>query len=213
MDSHADAIARAKAISARLASLSGVAAPAIPGLLGASSHAPPMMKNAADVQAMLDMALGGGGSVSVGGNGGVGGGGNVEPHPPLDLSQKRGVEEALASLIPGLGTIDKRQQAKGGGLGGGDKAVKKIWIPSDRNPGYKYVGLLIGPGERQKERRRLRGSDGAAAAANNNQTTAGNGSAIAAALAAAGQRDSVSVGSSGTAMAMVMTQQQRGKRQ
>ena len=97
MDAHADAIARAKAIAAQLAGLSGVVAPAIPGLSGASSHAPPTMTNAADVQAMLVMALGGGGSVGVGGGGGFGGGGNVESHPPLDLSQKRGVEEALAS--------------------------------------------------------------------------------------------------------------------
>ena len=47
---------------------------------------------------------------------------------------------------------------------------------------------------------------------NNNQTAAGHGSAIAAALAAAGQRDSVSVGRSGTAMKMAMSQQHRGLR-
>ena len=65
----------------------------------------------------------------------------------------------------------------------------------------------------RQERRQLRQSDGAAAAANNNQTAAGNGSAIVAALEAAGKRNSISVGSSGTAMAMAVAQQQRGKRQ
>ena len=60
---------------------------------------------------------------------------------------------------------------------------------------------------------RRRRSDGAAAAANNNQTAAGHGSARATALEAAGKRDSVSVGSSGTAMEMAMVQLQRWQRQ
>ena len=33
-----------------------------------------------------------------------------------------------------------------------ENSSKKIWIPSDSNPGYNYVGLLIGPGgSKQKE--------------------------------------------------------------
>ena len=97
-------------------------------------------------------------------NGGVGGVGvaqqqQQQQQQPPDLSRKRGVEEALASLIPGLGTsssdaTSKRSRSDGGG-GAGDEqheAVKKIWIPSDRNPGYNYVGLLIGPGgSKQRE--------------------------------------------------------------
>ena len=161
MDAHADAVARAKAIAARLAGLSSVAAPAVPGG-GHYSHPPAAPSSssssstsgapdAADVSAMLDAALGGGG-----GGGGGGGEGIDQQHP--DLSRKRGVEAALASLIPGLGTTysdssSKRPRGAGDGGGGDDhESVKKIWIPSDRNPGYNYVGLLIGPGgSKQRE--------------------------------------------------------------
>ena len=67
-------------------------------------------------------------------------------------SRKRSIEEELASLIPGFGTsildaMSKRSQSDGGGGGTGDnqhEAVKKIWIPSDCNPGYKYVGKTTG---------------------------------------------------------------------
>jgi far upstream element-binding protein len=66
------------------------------------------------------------------------------------------VEDALASLIPGLGHSDSNKRARtdgGGGVGATDgRATKKIWIPSDKNPGYNYVGLLIGPGgSKQRE--------------------------------------------------------------
>jgi far upstream element-binding protein len=142
MDAHADAVARAKAIAARLAGLS--AAPDY------SSAAAPS-GGADDVQSMLDMALGGGGGglamPSINTNGGA-------LAAPPDMSQKRGVEEALASLIPGLGTIATKRQRTDGGDGddNDNDAVKKIWIPSDRNPGYNYVGLLIGPGgSKQRE--------------------------------------------------------------
>ena len=161
MDAHADAVARAKAIAARLAGLSSVASPAVPGDGGAYSYTlasasttttttttPP---DAADVSAMLDAALGGGGG---------GGGGPTDNNNGVgaDLSRKRGVEEALASLIPGLGTTgsgatgDGSKRPRPDGVHGDDDAVKKIWIPSDRNPGYNYVGLLIGPGgSKQRE--------------------------------------------------------------
>ena len=122
MDAHADAVARAKAIAARLAGLSSVAAPAVPGG-GHYSHppaAPPPSSStsgapdAADVSAMLDAALGGGGG------GGGGGEGIDQQHP--DLSRKRGVEAALASLIPGLGTTysdSSSKRPRGAGDGGG----------------------------------------------------------------------------------------------
>jgi len=35
---------------------------------------------------------------------------------------------------------------------GGAESSKKVWIPVDKNPGYNYIGLLIGPGgSKQKE--------------------------------------------------------------
>lgn len=64
---------------------------------------------------------------------------------------KRGVEDALASLIPGLGHAEAKRARTDGG-GGGHEATKKIMIPTERNPGYNYVGLLIGPGgSKQRE--------------------------------------------------------------
>lgn len=65
---------------------------------------------------------------------------------------KRGVEDALASLIPGLGHAEANKRARTDGGGGGHEATKKIMIPTERNPGYNYVGLLIGPGgSKQRE--------------------------------------------------------------
>jgi transcription antitermination factor NusA-like protein len=159
MDAHADAVARAKAIAARLAGLSSIAAPAVPGDGGAYSYTPASTTtttppDAADVSAMLDAALGGGGGGATTDNNGGGAG---QGQQPPDLSRKRGVEEALASLIPGLGTTgaasgDASKRLRTDGVHGDDEAVKKIWIPSDRNPGYNYVGLLIGPGgSKQRE--------------------------------------------------------------
>ena len=135
-DAHADAVARAKAIAARLAGTSATAA--IPGAPVAAP--PPVSSESQDVNAMLDAALNGGSSAAT-----VGGSGS-----------KRGVEDALASLIPGLGHVSdpsKRARTDGGGGGGGMyEATKKIWIPTDKNPGYNYVGLLIGPGgSKQRE--------------------------------------------------------------
>ena len=153
MDAHADAVARAKAIAARLAGLS--AAPDY-----SSAATPASNGGDGDVQGMLDMALGGGGGLaSVSSIATTNNGGALAAPPLSDMSQKRGVEEALASLIPGLGTTiattTKRQRTDGGGDDDNDNnndAVKKIWIPSDRNPGYNYVGLLIGPGgSKQRE--------------------------------------------------------------
>ena len=135
-DAHADAVARAKAIAARLAGTSATAA--IPGAPVAAP--PPVSSESQDVNAMLDAALNGGSSAAT-----VGGSGS-----------KRGVEDALASLIPGLGHVSdpsKRARTDGSGGGGGMyEATKKIWIPTDKNPGYNYVGLLIGPGgSKQRE--------------------------------------------------------------
>ena len=154
MDAHAEAVARARAIAARLA---GVPASADlgGGTIAASAQppysAPPAANGGgvssatnADVQAMLDAALGGGG----------GGGLAAAVAASSSSSTKRGVEDALASLIPGLGHLDsntnKRARTDGSGTDG--RAIKKIWIPSDKNPGYNYVGLLIGPGgSKQRE--------------------------------------------------------------
>ncbi|KAL7456224.1 hypothetical protein ACHAWC_010209 [Mediolabrus comicus] len=157
---HADAVARARAIAARLAGVpaaadlgggttaaSSAAAPAAPQP-AANGNAPVV---AADVQAMLDAALGGGG----------GGAAATTTSSTAAASSKRGVEDALASLIPGLGHSDSNKRARtDGGAGtssstaadGSGRATKKIWIPSDKNPGYNYVGLLIGPGgSKQRE--------------------------------------------------------------
>ncbi|KAL7435419.1 hypothetical protein ACHAXM_004639 [Skeletonema potamos] len=159
MDAHAEAVARARAIAARLAGTTATA-----DLGGGTTAAAPQPPSAtpvanggvssstlnADVQAMLDAALGGGGAVN-----------NiptaaVASATTTSASTKRGVEDALASLIPGLGHSDSNKRARtdgGGGVGTTDgRAIKKIWIPSDRNPGYNYVGLLIGPGgSKQRE--------------------------------------------------------------
>ena len=60
-------------------------------------------------------------------------------------TKKRGVEEALASLIPGLGESKRARTSS-------CECTKKIAIPQEENPGYNYVGLLIGPGgSKQRE--------------------------------------------------------------
>jgi hypothetical protein len=57
------------------------------------------------------------------------------------------VEEALASLIPGLGSASEAKRPRTG-----IECTKKIVIPQEQNPGYNYVGLLIGPGgSKQRE--------------------------------------------------------------
>lgn len=157
MDAHAEAVARARAIAARL---TGVSASADLGggttATAAAAAQPPAAATSeasttnADVQAMLNVALG------------VGGASNSTPAAAAAVpsttsttSSKRGVEDALASLIPGLGHSESNKRARtdsGGATADGGRVVKKIWIPSDKNPGYNYVGLLIGPGgSKQRE--------------------------------------------------------------
>eukprot|EP00984_Skeletonema_dohrnii_P003666 scaffold1263_cov134-Skeletonema_dohrnii-CCMP3373.AAC.2 len=170
MDAHAEAVARARAIAARLAGVPASAdlgggttatstqppsaAPAGNGGVGVSSPSSAAMN--ADVQAMLDAALGGGGGGAVSNNYPAA----VAASTATSASSKRGVEDALASLIPGLGHSDSNKRARtdvggtsaGGATDSSGRAVKKIWIPSDKNPGYNYVGLLIGPGgSKQRE--------------------------------------------------------------
>ena len=152
MDAHADAVARAKAIAARLkgisasADLGGGTSAAAAQPPAAPSGVAPVTTNA-DVQAMLDVALGGGGGAAS----------NAQPAAATGTSTKRGVEDALASLIPGLGHSDSNKRARTdtsapGGDSSSGRVTKKIWIPSDKNPGYNYVGLLIGPGgSKQRE--------------------------------------------------------------
>ena len=162
-------MARARAIAARLAGVPASAdlgggttasatqppsaAPAANGGVGVSSSSSAAMN--ADVQAMLDAALGGGGGGAVNNNYPAA----TAASTATSASSKRGVEDALASLIPGLGHSDSNKRARtdvGGSSAGGatenGRAVNKIWIPSDKNPGYNYVGLLIGPGgSKQRE--------------------------------------------------------------
>jgi far upstream element-binding protein len=169
---HADAVARARAIAARLAGVpaaadlgggttaaSTAAAPAAPQPT-ANGNAPVV---AADVQAMLDAALGGGGGAAATTTSSTAAVPAVTAAASTTAaSSKRGVEDALASLIPGLGHSDSNKRARtDGGAGtssssnaadGSGRVTKKIWIPSDKNPGYNYVGLLIGPGgSKQRE--------------------------------------------------------------
>merc|ERR1719253_140726 len=137
MDAHADAVARAKAIAARLAGTS-----AGPAITGASSYGARPSAPGGSVDAMLEAAL-------RGSSGGASAPAPLAASLPAAASgTKRGVEDALASLIPGLGHVEtKRARPDGGGA-----TTKKVWIPSDRNPGYNYVGLLIGPGgSKQRE--------------------------------------------------------------
>ncbi len=168
MEAHAEAVARARAIAARLAGVpasadlgSGTTAAATQPPLpppaanggGVSSASAAAMN--ADVQAMLDAALGGGGGGTANNNYPAAA---TATSTTTSASSKRGVEDALASLIPGLGHSDSNKRARtdtGGSAGAANdsgRAVKKIWIPSDKNPGYNYVGLLIGPGgSKQRE--------------------------------------------------------------
>ena len=99
----------------------------------------------------LDNSLDGGGGKCVEaadiGDGGEGG------FQRLDPPMKRIVDEPLASIIPGLGTTStKRPRTTDGGGKDDTIALKKILIPSNRNPGFNYAGLLIGPeGSKQRE--------------------------------------------------------------
>eukprot|EP00566_Odontella_aurita_P036847 CAMPEP_0113557044 /NCGR_PEP_ID=MMETSP0015_2-20120614/17578_1 /TAXON_ID=2838 /ORGANISM="Odontella" /LENGTH=169 /DNA_ID=CAMNT_0000458437 /DNA_START=138 /DNA_END=644 /DNA_ORIENTATION=- /assembly_acc=CAM_ASM_000160 len=143
-----DAIARAKAIAARL---SGTAAPAmIPQApSGMSAQLAADRATAEAASAALEAALGGGGGA-----------------PASSTKRKRwGADDSDAGSkqpklnLPGLGGAP----AGGGGGGGGvDDALRaalmasnvrtssKIPIPVEKNPGYNYVGLLIGPGGRKQ---------------------------------------------------------------
>eukprot|EP00569_Conticribra_weissflogii_P016722 CAMPEP_0171410552 /NCGR_PEP_ID=MMETSP0880-20121228/27722_1 /TAXON_ID=67004 /ORGANISM="Thalassiosira weissflogii, Strain CCMP1336" /LENGTH=246 /DNA_ID=CAMNT_0011927373 /DNA_START=27 /DNA_END=763 /DNA_ORIENTATION=+ len=163
---HQEAVARAKAIAARLAGMPAVVD--YGGGSGAPVPAPAPSTSygtngsgagAGDVDSQANAAL-------EAAFGGVGGGlsAPVSYAPAIsssngsqtaDLSRKRGVEDALASLIPGLGTTssdaNKRHRSDASSVDP-NKVTKKLWIPSDRNPGYNYVGLLIGPGgSKQRE--------------------------------------------------------------
>lgn len=57
---------------------------------------------------------------------------------------KRIVEEPSTSIVPGSST--KRPRSTDSGGKDDTIALKMQLIPSDRNPGYNYAGLLIGPG-------------------------------------------------------------------
>mmetsp|Transcript_32830 Transcript_32830/g.74978 ORF Transcript_32830/g.74978 Transcript_32830/m.74978 type:complete len:468 (+) Transcript_32830:31-1434(+) len=110
MDAHADAVARAKAIAARLAGTSAsVSLSSAPAASAASG-------SAANVSALLDAAL--------------------NPN-------KRSVDDALNAA---LSDTNKRHRSDG------YECVRKVNIPVEENPGYNYIGLLIGPGgSKQRE--------------------------------------------------------------
>eukprot|EP00804_Cyclotella_cryptica_P000660 CCRYP_014682-RC/>CCRYP_014682-RC protein AED:0.11 eAED:0.11 QI:329/1/1/1/0.6/0.5/6/1507/468 len=150
----AEAIARARAVAARLAGTGAVADYSTNG--GAPSAAPSYGSaggGAADVNSLLDAAFSGGSAPAPANSF------NPSTYGPASAvattngsadTKKRGVEEALASLIPGLGAT--AADSKRPRTAGTYECTKKLWIPSDRNPGYNYVGLLIGPGgSKQRE--------------------------------------------------------------
>lgn len=131
-------------IAARLAGTS--AAPAIPGVPVAqpqpvvdtsaiSSTSTTHAGNSQDVNAMLDAALNGGGGISAGAKRSGGEGGGVED--ALEAAFKRPRTDNVGHYGSAAGSSD---------------TTKKIMIPTDQNPGYNYVGLLIGPGgSKQRE--------------------------------------------------------------
>uniref|UniRef100_A0A6V2EA13 K Homology domain-containing protein n=1 Tax=Ditylum brightwellii TaxID=49249 RepID=A0A6V2EA13_9STRA len=156
-----EAIARAKAIAARLAGGAGVPA-GVAVAAPLSSVAPAQTVDAATAAAAAS-AL----EAAFGGAGGGGSNGLSAPAPAAGTSSESGgapkrkrwsAEEALAAAIPGLtpitntGLSDPSKRAKTDDDDANSKTSKKIWIPSDKNPGYNYVGLLIGPGgSKQRE--------------------------------------------------------------
>lgn len=139
-----EAIARAKEIAARLAG-SGASASFAPGN---SDPAPaPVATPVGDVNAVAEAALAaafGTGSSAVGSSVGSkrkrwGDSSTADPSSQVATSVSDAIAEAMNA-----------KRANTGGSGG--SAVQKVWIPVDRNPGYNYIGLLIGPGgSKQRE--------------------------------------------------------------
>jgi len=129
-----EAIARAKAIAARLAG-TGATAATIPETAASVSSGLVADKQVdAVAEAALAAALGSG---TVKRKRWATDSGSVEASNPVATS----VNDALA-----LAMSTKRQKP------GGTEASKKVWIPVEKNPGYNYIGLLIGPGgSKQKE--------------------------------------------------------------
>jgi hypothetical protein len=58
------------------------------------------------------------------------------------------VSDALAMAL----SADVNKRIREESTVGAHEVVKRIWIPMDKNPGYNYIGLLIGPGgSKQKQ--------------------------------------------------------------
>jgi len=62
------------------------------------------------------------------------------------------VAAALAAPIDAYGKRLKPSSSASAAPSSNDAVSKKIWIPVDKNPGFNYIGLLIGPGgSKQRE--------------------------------------------------------------
>mmetsp|Transcript_8310 Transcript_8310/g.7841 ORF Transcript_8310/g.7841 Transcript_8310/m.7841 type:complete len:468 (-) Transcript_8310:208-1611(-) len=123
-DPAADAIARAKEIAARLAGSSTFSS--VPAMASAPPSDP-----AAVAEAALAAAFGGGGV------------GEKKRRWGGNATESSTAEDAVAAAMSIMDGGQKRSKTD---------VTKKVWIPSDQNPGYNYIGLLIGPGgSKQRE--------------------------------------------------------------
>uniref|UniRef100_A0A7S3VAH2 K Homology domain-containing protein n=1 Tax=Chaetoceros debilis TaxID=122233 RepID=A0A7S3VAH2_9STRA len=161
-----EAIARAKAIAARLAGTGATAATA------ASASAPAFNVNAV-ADAALAAANGGGGSgkrkrwgdqshsqPENNGGGAPMTGSLIDEALAQAMNAKRsntgsvGVGGGSGGGSGGYGSSSASVYGGGGGGGGGHghQSTKKLMIPVEKYPGYNFIGLLIGPGgSKQRE--------------------------------------------------------------
>lgn len=132
MSSAEEAIARAKAIAARLAG-TGASAAMTPDTSGPSSD------SAVNVNAVADAAL----AAAFGQSSDTSGG-----------KRKRWSNDGASGSNPSSSFIDDAlaQAMSSKRVNTGSNSSKKLMIPVDKFPGYNFIGLLIGPGgSKQRE--------------------------------------------------------------
>lgn len=171
-DTAADAVARAKAIAARLAGTGAapalssgevappISVPAVQAPGGAQADA----ATAAAAAAAVASALGDASTEAASSAPGAAPPGTTPANTPITKRKRWATDESAAvaasaapstgALLPGMAEgADKRHKANGAEAEAANAlTTKKIWVETSKNPSFNYVGFIIGPGgSKQKD--------------------------------------------------------------
>lgn len=136
-----ESVARAKAIAARLA---GTSATVATTAASTPPTAPAVAVANNDVSSVAEAAL-----AAAFGSGSGGGGTAEDSTNGSGNKRKRWGADSGGDSSLNHNALAEAMSAKRVNTG---SAVKKVFIPVEKNPGYNYIGLLIGPGgSKQKE--------------------------------------------------------------